>query len=423
MNKIKTTDKSNSLKVRYNKTVLPNGLRIISEQVPDVESFALGISVDAGSRDDYNDREGIAHFIEHSVFRRSSNYSGKQIVSKFESIGAYINAYTTKEMTCYYVRALKAHLKECFDLLAEVVFEPAFLEKDINKERSIIIEEIKSYEDDPEEFIFDIGDGIVFKNHALANSIAGTVDSVKLISRDDIRNFHNNYYCPQNAIISMAGSYDHNELVELCKEKLINLKPVNFHNTRRIPVNYIPDKISSDKSFQQAHLLLITSTEGISSKYRYPLAIINSLLGDGMSSRLNQKIREKFGYVYSVYSTLALMSDSGTLGIYAATENRRIDKVRDIINNELKNLSEKRIPKTEINRAKEQLKSSTIMALEGMSARMQALLKSELSFGYNESIEETIRQIDIVNDDIIAETAKKYLAHENWSEILFISKD
>ena len=414
---------SKSSKVRYNKTVLPNGLRIISEQVPDVESFALGICVDAGSRDDDMDREGIAHFIEHSVFRRSANYSGKQIVSKCESIGAYINAFTTKEMTCYYVRALKAHLTECFNLLAEVVFQPAFLEKDINKERSIIIEEIKSYEDDPEEFIFDIGDGIVFKNHTLANSIAGTVDSVKLITPDDLRNFHQHYYSPENAIISMAGSFDHNIFVELCNEKLINLKPVNFQNSRKIPVNYFPDKLSMDKSFQQAHLLLMTYTEGITSGYRYPLAIINSLLGDGMSSRLNQKIREKYGYVYSVYSTLALMSDSGTLGIYAATENRRIDRVREIIINELKNLSEKRIPKTEINRAKEQLKSSTIMALEGMSARMQSLLKSEVSFGCNESIEETIAEINNVDDDTISETAKKYLAANDWSEILFISKD
>ncbi len=408
-------------KSSYSKSVLPNGLRVISEQTQDMQSFALGISVSAGSRNDTPGQEGISHFMEHALFRRSQNHTGRQIVTAFEQIGAYVNAFTTKDHTCYYVRALNNHLEECFELLSEIVLQPNIIETDVKKERGIIIEEIKSYEDEPEEMIFDIGEELLFKGSSLAHPISGFIDSVRKINAEGLQNFHKDFYNPKNLIISFAGCNPHEELVRFSQQ--LQLNPESGKSTDiSIPPELQPTKIIQKKPYQQSHLLITRQVEGITSSDRYPIAVINCILGDGMSSRLNQLLREKLGYVYTVYSTISLIKECGTMSIYAASENNKIDKIRDTILKEIEKISVNNLTKKEIERAKEQIKSNSIMALEGMSARIQSLIKSEISFDRYESIEDTILEIDSVTAEDIFNCAKKYLASDAWSEVRLIAK-
>ena len=413
--------KSNKNKSGFEKTVLKNELRIISERVKDTQSFALGIAVSAGSKSDPKKLEGLTHFMEHILFRRTQNHTGKQIVTAFEQIGAYVNAYTTKDHTCFYVRALNTHLEECFNLLSEIVLHPKITEADVKKERGIIIEEIKSYEDDPEEIIFDIGESVIFKGSSLSHPVSGYVESVKRIDAKSLRQFHSDHYVPGNIIISFAGKQAHDEIVDLSKKLKFDFKTGQLTDTET-PVTVKPKKIIRKKQYQQSHFLLTRKVDGMESEDRYPLAILNSILGDGMSSRLNQLLRENLGYVYTVYSTISLLKDCGTLSIYAAAEQNKIEKINGIIRKELLKIFRNNLTEKEIARAKEQIKSSTIMVLEGMSSRMQALIKSEISLGRYESIEETIKDIDRITAGQVFRTAKKYLVPDDWSEVRLLSK-
>lgn len=413
---------SPSKEEKYTKTVLENGLKIISEDVNSSESFALGFTINIGSRDDISGLDGIAHLIEHTLFRRTKNYTGRQLINKFESLGAYINAYTTKEVTCYYVKALKNHFEECFELLAEVVFSPKFNDSDIKKEKSIIIEEIKSYEDDPEEFIFDTGEALIFENTSLAHPIAGSVQSLKQIKFEDVTGFYDEKYQPENIVITLSGPIEHDRLLRVgAKAGLNDMMKSARINKRDTPL-YKKGNLIIKEDYQQSHLLYLAGVCPINSIEKYPIAIVNSLLGDGLSSRLNQRIREKYGYVYTIYSSISLMTDIGSIGIYSATNSQKIDRLQSLIKAEIENLTKANITEAEFVRAKEQIKSSTVMALESMSDKMQSLAKSEIGLGYNETVAETFELVDKVTKEEVQSVIKKYLAPENWSEIVILSK-
>ncbi|MFW5662674.1 MAG: M16 family metallopeptidase, partial [Bacteroidota bacterium] len=200
--------------VEYNKTVLDNGLRVISEKVPGVESFALGVCANFGSRDEPDSMPGIAHFLEHACFRRTKNRTAREIASQLESVGAYSNAFTTKELTCFYVRSLTKHFRKTLNILADISLNPVFQELDIKRERSVILEEIKSYEDDPEEYIFDLGDLYLFGENSFGNPILGTRDSIKKINAEVLEKYHSDRYSAANMVISAAGNIDHDRMVD-----------------------------------------------------------------------------------------------------------------------------------------------------------------------------------------------------------------
>ena len=207
-------------KIVYNKSTLSNGLRIITEQVPVVESYALGIFFNCGSRDDFDTKNGLAHFLEHAAFRHTKTRTSKQLASQFESIGAYTNAYTTKESTGFYVRALTEHFEKTLELLADLTFNTVFVEKEIDKERSIILEEIKTYEDDPEELIMDYGEKLIFSDNKLENPIVGVAGSVNNISCYDLENFQKQFYRPDNTVVSFAGNLEHGKIVKIIEKYL-----------------------------------------------------------------------------------------------------------------------------------------------------------------------------------------------------------
>lgn len=408
--------------IKFEKTILPSGLRILTEEVPSVESFALGICIDAGSRDDTPGLEGITHFLEHAAFRRTKNRTTKQIASQFESLGAYTNAFTSKEHTCFYVRALKQHFAKTLKILYDVAMEPLFVGSDIEKERQIILEEIISYEDEPEELIFDYGDKSLFENNSLSVPITGYKDTINKIGISDLQEFHSNYYTPQNMIVSVAGNISHSEVTENVSRIF---KESNYFesnkNKREMPLINIPSKYEYKRQLQQSHILFGRMISGAKSEERYILALLNVLLGDGLSSRLHQVLREKYGFAYTIYSTIQLFSDVGSFYIYAGLDKKNISKTEKIIKNEFDKIIQKGITKSELQRAKEQLKSSLIMNLESMSARMQTLAKTEFIGEEYEDLGTIIRLIDATAMDEMNDSINKYLQFESWSEVIFKS--
>ncbi len=403
----------------YSKTVLENGLRIISEQIPGAKSFSLGVCVDAGSRDDFQNCDGLAHFVEHSVFRRTKNKTSKKISEEFESLGAYTNAFTTKEITCFYVRALSGNFQKILNLLFDITIEPVFVDKDVNKERSIITEEIKSYYDDPEELIMDFADEAIFANSDLAHPIIGSEESVQNISATDVAKFHSQYFVPNNLILSCVGDIPHNLLVKYAEKRFGKIANKELIKPKSELSVYNPSKIIVDKDYAQNHLLYCKRICPYSSEERFPMTALNFILGEGMSSRLNITLREKYGMVYSVYSNLHFFSDSGVLSVYAGSERKNIARIENIIETEIKKLIANKITDKELSRAKEQLKASTIMSMESLSSRMQNLAKSEFMLGRNQDADELIEHINAINMESMNNVIEKYLELSNWSEIIF----
>jgi len=416
--KTKNINISNDLNALFRKTVLNSGLTVVTEQAANSPYFALGFCIKSGSASDVRGFEGTAHFMEHIAFRRTLHYTGKRLVTEFESIGAYVNAYTTKEMTCFYVLALNTKLKKCIKLLSEIVLYPDIKIKDIDKERNIILEEISSYEDDPEELIFDLSEQILFRNSAYEHPIVGLAATVNNIEQKDLMDFHSANYIAENIILSYSGPENHFGILDLADK--LNFVQSSSKNAAlpEIPKNNRPKKSVIKKNFQQSHILFTTRTAGLNSKDRYIYAIINNLLGEGLSSRLNQVLREKYGYVYSVYSTLALLRDVGTMSIYAASDLKNIHRVEELIINEFRTLCEEGFNEKEIKSAKEQIKSSTIIGLDGVSAKMQSLARIEAVNGEYESINDTIGLIDNVINEEVFRAIKKHLAPKKWSEVI-----
>lgn len=416
-NKIKIK-KHSTEPMNINRTQFSNGLTLVTEQIPNAESIALGIFVNAGSRDDYSKYWGIAHFMEHCVFRRSEKRTSKKIAGEFESLGAYTNAFTSQEYTCFYVRALKQHFRKTLSILFDIILHPLLLQKEIEKERLIILEEIKSYEDDPEEYIFDIGDRIVFGEHPLGNPIIGNKETVSLINSTELKHFHDEFYRSNNIVISLVGDIEHHK-AELAVETLFtSLEPRIYSQKRTPPKPEFPAILEIAKPVQQSHLLLGKRAASLKDDDRTSLMVFNILFGDGMSSRLYQRLRDRHGVAYNIFSTLQMHSDSGVFYIYAATDAKKIIITENMIFEQMDKILNDKITNSEVNRAKEQLKSSLIMDLESMSARMQSLAKNELLTGKHESVKQIIERIDTITIESIRQTASKYFDSKIWCKAL-----
>ncbi len=412
----KNIDRRTDNRMVFKKEILSNGIRVISEEVPNVESFALGIFINAGSREDLI-HPGIAHFLEHAAFRHTRSRTSKQIASQFESIGAYTNAFTTKEYTCFYVRALKKNFRKSLELLIDVCLNPALAERDIEKERPILIEEIKSYDDDAEDQIFDLADGMIFPGHPLGNTITGDKHSVSKISQADIVDFKNSHYHPENIVIAFAGNLPHSKIINIA-ERFTGDIDVSSNGYRRNKPDFVePSKLGIAKPIQQSHFLLGKRIGGIDDGERYPLALINVLFGDGMSSRLYQTLREKNGLAYNIYSSIHLYSDCGTFYIYAGFDKAKKAKIERLIYREIEKLGDMKLTKVEIARAKEQLKSGTIMEMEGLTERMASLAKSEFYLGKREEVSEILAKIDAISNDDLNDIISKYFTSEGWTEV------
>lgn len=406
----------------YAKSTLPNGIRVLTEEVVHVQSFALGIWVNTGSRDESIAREGIAHFIEHLVFRGTATRSSRQIANYLEAVGGYVNAFTTKEHTCFYVRALSQHFEKVCTLLADVALHPLFRPQDVEKERAIILEEMKSYEDEPEESIFDHLDRVMFGSHPLAHPIVGTPESVASISVEEIAAFHRETYNGSNIVVAVAGNIPHAAVVSVV-ERLMSNAPAMSPLRRRAPKILKGASVELHRPVQQAHLALGAIAPGAAKDDYFTLAVFNTLFGEGMSSRLNQSVRERYGLAYTVNSSITDMRDCCVLSVYAAMEPGSLAKTEQLIEREMELLRTKDVSKAELNRAREQVKSQLIMSFESMSGRMHTLAKNELYIGAYEDVDRVLSLVNAVDAAAISALVHQWLAPERWHRVVILPEE
>ena len=395
--------------------VLPNGIRVLCDPVSTVDSCSVGMWVRAGTRDEPQRGDGVAHFVEHTSFRRTRNRTMSKISRDFENVGAYANAYTTKEETCYYVRTLSDHLNRVVDTLTDVVIRPMFVDADVEKERTIITEEIKSYEDEAEEYIFDLGERQMFDGHAIGVPIVGTTQSVATITTEDVRSFHDRHYHAGSIVVAISGKVEISEFLRSIERLTLDVLPKRRLAKRTTPKELPHSSLIVHRPVQQSHLLWQRRTPGYMHQDRFVLQLLNVVLGDGMSSRLNVRLRESRGLAYSVYSQVQLFSDCGIIAIYAGVDEHKIDRVNAIITTALDEIARDGIRQSELRRAITQLRSGKLMSLESLTSRMTMMGKGVMEEGAPENPYETIAAIERVTLDDIARVAATLCDASKWS--------
>lgn len=386
---------------------LPNGLRIVSNLVPYVHSVTLGIWINAGSREDPVGLEGLAHFIEHAVFKGTRKRDYVEIARCIEQTGGYIDAWTTKEQTCIYVRCLREHVGLGFDLLADLVCDPVFPDEELVKEKEVVLEEISGVNDAPEELIFEDFDRRSFPGHPLATPILGTEESVGRISVEHLRAFMREHYVPGKMLVAAVGNIGHEELAELASTHLGHLAPAPPDAPQRAlfdPSAYIPFSKTLKKSVCQAQLLLGTVIPRDDRHY-WGLMVLNNMLSSGMSSILNLELREKRGLVYQAYSSMAFLDDITTFNIYAGTDKGKTAKTLDTIAELFAGMALTDPDPAEIEAAKAKMLGSMIMGMEKMTRRMSNLAQDLFYFGSHITPAEKALLIESVDTADVAAAA------------------
>ncbi|MCM2357072.1 MAG: insulinase family protein [Geobacteraceae bacterium] len=390
------------------KTVLDNGIRVISENIPHAHSVTIGIWVASGSRNERAEFNGVAHFIEHLLFKGTERRSALQIAREIDSLGGVLNAFTGREYVCYYAKVLHRFLPKAVDLLSDIFLNSLFDPDEIEKERKVILQEIGLLEDSPDDLIHDLFTQNFWQGHPLGMPIIGTEKSVGALSRDFIVGYRDDSYRAEDIIIAAAGRVDHQELLELLNG-LFDKVPGG--RGARASSRPSPGKKVElvEKDLEQVHLCLGTLSLPQDHPQRYETFILNAVLGGSMSSRLFQEVREKLGLAYSIYSYIASHSDSGSLAVYAGTSRERLNEVIDIVLRELKRLRTDPLTQDELHDAKEQLKGNVFLSLESSDNRMTKLAKNEIYFGSYQPLREIIKGIDQVTPGSIVDLAEELI--------------
>ena len=409
-----------SFRSQYQKTLLPNGIRIVTEEIPYVRSVSVGVWIDVGSRDERESSNGISHFLEHMVFKGTRRFTAQGIARSLESVGGYLNAFTTKEQTCFYARTLDAHLGKAIDVLSDLVLHPVFDPKEMEKEKRVILEELKNIEDDPDDLIHDYLDKSVYQLHPLGYPIIGKAENISHFSKNDLLRFTEAHYTPDRLVIAAAGNLKHDAVVKLIEASFRSRRrAVRSPERLRGPKRMASKKEVFERAVTQAHICMGTLGCGAKSRQRYHLLVLNSLLGEGMSSRLFQNIREKYGFAYNVYSFANFMSDTGSFGMYIGTDEHNIEKSIGLIHKELAKLRRIPVGPGEIKRAKAQLKGSMMLGLESMSNRMMRLGSGEILYGDFLSLDTILKGIDDVRQEDLTTLARTLLEPQNFSTVIF----
>lgn len=383
----------------FKKITLDNGVRIVCEKIPYVRSVSVGIWIGTGSRNEDTVNNGISHFIEHMVFKGTENRSAKEIAESIDNIGGQLNAFTGKECTCYYTKTLDSHIEIALDLLADMLFNSRFSQKDIDVERKVIIEEIGMYEDSPEELVHDILSETVWNGNPLGYPILGTAECLKGIDRERIKKYMKENYTPYNCVISVAGNFDDEKLLELIKKHFGDWSSVDNGKTEFEKARFVTDMKIREKETEQVHLCVGFKGIEHGNDELYTLLAMNNVFGGGMSSRLFQKIREEKGLVYSIYSYPSSYKNAGLFTIYMGMNPEHLISVIGLVKNEIDTIVQKGISGEELEKSKEQLKGSYILGLESTSSRMNSIGKSELMLGRIYSPEQVLKKIDEIGMD------------------------
>jgi len=399
-----------------NRTILNNGLVVVSEHIPTARSVYFSVWIKAGSRDESPANNGIAHFLEHMFFKGTKDRTAYEIASVLEDLGGNLNAYTGKESTVFYANTLSEDLTKTVDVISDMLCNSLFSENDIQHEQQVVLEEINSIKDAPEEYIFDLFQEELFLNQSLGLPILGTSKTVTQLNNSKLVDFYKSHYLSNNIVISAAGNLNHNDLVKMAEDKFCFIKrEINDNSDCPVAPKRIKKKYSL--SANQTHICAGLETVSYTSKKKYDLIAINTYLGGGMSSRLFQTIREKYGYAYTVYSSIDYYKDTGAITFYLGTNKKNKEKSFEILKEEISKMSQKELSPDIMSKIKMQMKGSFLLGQEDYYNRMSRLAKNEVYFGKQVNIENILKAIDLITPETIQNTAIKYLNVDEFNII------
>ncbi|MBM4138045.1 MAG: insulinase family protein [Nitrospira sp.] len=400
----------------YHKIVLDNGVRLVTEQIPTLKSVTVGMWVNAGSRDESPEQAGYSHFIEHMFFKGTAIRSATDISREIDALGGEMNAFTTRETTTFYVKVLDQHLPKALDLLADLLHHSRLGPKEITKEKQVVLEEIRMVQDDPEDLVQELHAGLVMGRHPLSRPILGQAKTIARLRRQDLFDYINTHYRPQEMVLAVAGNFDRRRLERTMARTFgARRASVRAESRKRWPADVCGGVRLQQKPLEQVHLCVGLKGLPAGHKDRYAAYVLNSVLGGSVSSRLFQEVREKRGLAYSIYSFLSGYSDGGTVTIYAGTRAREVERVLDLIRREVRQMAKRGIKREELTRTKEQMKGSLMLSLENSHSRMNKLAKDELITGAHTTLEEMLSDIDAVTEQQVARVTQELFAPETMA--------
>ncbi|MCX5722841.1 MAG: pitrilysin family protein [Nitrospirae bacterium] len=393
----------------YRKLVLDNGVRVVTERMPTLKSVTVGVWVNTGSRDEQPSQAGYSHFIEHMLFKGTRTRSSAEISREIDALGGEMNAFTSRETTTYYVKVLDQQLHRALELLSDLFHHSRFAPKDIEKEKQVVLEEIRMVQDDPEDLVQELHMGQVLGRHPLGRSILGREKTIRGLRRQDLLDYRETYYEPGQTVLSIAGNFKQTELDGMVAKYFGKGRAAKaIHANGRRPPEVHGGVVLKKKKLEQVHLCLGLKGVPAGHKDRYALYALNSVLGGSVSSRLFQEVREKRGLVYSIYSYLAGYSDGGMITVYAATRPKEVDRVVDLVCREIRRIGSKGIGGKELEQAKTQMKGSLMLSLESSHSRMSKLAKDELIYGKHTSLDDMLAHIDRVSEEQMFNVGRQF---------------
>jgi predicted Zn-dependent peptidase len=405
--------------MEYNVHTLPNGIRLL--HVPSASAISHAcILINCGSRDESEQESGLAHFIEHLIFKKTEKRSTNQILNRLESVGADLNAYTTKEYTCIHASFLNPYLDRTLELFNDIVFRSTFPEEELDKEKSVILDEIASYLDQPEEAIYDDFEDLVFAGHPLGRNILGTTDSVSKLSRKDILNFIKNNYHTDKIVVAVIGNYTFNKLIKT-GSKYYESIPANIHQLSRTAPEVSPVvNIVTEKPIAQAHVVLGMQAYSMHHPYKTGLQLLNNLLGGtGMSSILNLQIREKYGIAYTIETGYSPLSDTGIFTLYFGTDKEKTEKALRLIYKEFNKLKAHPLTENQLQKAKNKFIGQIALGEENRIGLIISMAKSLLDYDQIDDLQTVFKKIQAVSTSDMAEIANQTLDESNLSALTF----
>jgi predicted Zn-dependent peptidase len=397
-----------------NKTVLPNGLRIVTEPLPYLYSVSMGIWVDIGSRDETPEENGISHFIEHMIFKGTRKRNALDIAKEMDAIGGLSNAFTSKEQTCFYTRVLDNHLKQGVEILLDIFLNSLFDPEELERERLVVLQEISMVEDTPDEFTHVLLSETAYDGNPLAQPILGTPETVHAIDQQKILGYLKRTYGPDKIVVSAAGKVDHQAFVDLVAPDLNQIRPISSSNNYPGPVLRSKSKVVT-KDLEQVHVAWATKAPKADDPKRYVSTLLNVIMGGNMSSRLFQEVREKRGLAYCIYSFLSAYRDTGMWGIYTAVAKETLSQTLEVIGQELKKLKQEVLPASELETAKEFVKGGILLGAESSDNRMTRIAKNEMTFGRDVPFEEVLEDLNRVTSQEVINLAEEMLQPNQFS--------
>ncbi len=389
--------------------VLESGLRLITEKMPHVRSVSIGVWLTRGSRHESEPQSGIAHVVEHMLFKGTTTRTAEDIAQEIDSIGGQLDAFTAKEYASYYIKVLDEHLSTAVDLLSDIVMNPRFEQDDLEREKKVILEEIKMVEDTPDDLVHELFTQHFWEGHALGRPILGSKETVESFTPAILRDYFGTAYVAPNLIVSAAGNIDHAHVRELVERAFATLPATRKAFDDSAP-RVVPQVIVRSKELEQSHVCLGTNSYPQNHDDRYVSYIMNTVLGGSMSSRLFQNVREKRGLAYAVFSGLSAYRDAGNITIYAGCANEAVPEVVDLCVGELRGLKQSPVPAAELRRAKDHLKGSLMLSLENTASRMSHLARQEIYFERHFGLDETLAGVEQVSSDDVIRVAQDLFA-------------